>query len=230
MRLLLLAIGVINTVAYLNANIFSSCVSRGDFSPPTLGGTNAISSIDRLGESSRSAVVTAQAKYPTKRSSFPSWFPFQGTKTELTRETLAGLVVALATIPTSVAYSSIVGVSPLTGLWTSVVVGMTIVLVGGAPGVIAGSAGVIALPLSKLYATYGAPHVASSLLLAAVMEVAFGAAKLGKLAKYATEPVVAGFLNAFAVFLVKSQMKAFRYAGICTKTLSHSPRTHTIRL
>ena len=74
---------------------------------------------------------------------------------DLTKEIFAGLVVALATIPTSIAYSSVVGINPLAGIWSSIIVGASVALIGGAPGLIAGAAGVIALPLSKLYASYG---------------------------------------------------------------------------
>ena len=58
-----------------------------------------------------------------------------------TRELLAGLVVALATIPTSVAYSSIVGLSPMVGIWSSAITGLVVSLVGGGPGMVAGAAG-----------------------------------------------------------------------------------------
>jgi MFS superfamily sulfate permease-like transporter len=43
-------------------------------------------------------------------------------------------------------------------------------------------------------------------ILTAVFETIFGLLRLGKLTNYVTEPVVAGFLNAFAMFLVKSQV------------------------
>ena len=46
----------------------------------------------------------------------------------------------------------------------------------------------------------------AAMLLAAVFETSFGVLKLGKLAAWVSEPVLAGFLNAFALFLVKSQV------------------------
>ena len=59
-----------------------------------------------------------------------------GFSPDRTRNILAGLVVALAGIPTSLAYSAIVGVNPLAGLWTSVILGGTVALVGGGPGMV----------------------------------------------------------------------------------------------
>lgn len=125
---------------------------------------------------------------------------------KLASEILSGLVVALATIPTSIAYSTIVGVSPLIGIWTSVIIGSLVAIIRGGPGVITGAAGVVAVPMGALVAAHGSPYVGAALLLAGLLEALFGVARLGKLADMFTEPVVAGFLNAFALFLVKSQV------------------------
>jgi len=79
-------------------------------------------------------------------------------------------------------------------------------MIGGSPGLIAGAAGVIALPLSKLYATYGPSNVALALLLSSVLEIGFGVSRLGKIVDLVKPSVVAGFMNAFAIFLVTSQV------------------------
>jgi hypothetical protein len=63
-----------------------------------------------------------------------SWKSPTGQKNELTREVMAGLVVALATIPTSISYSTVIGINPITGIWNSALVGLFMTIVGGAPG------------------------------------------------------------------------------------------------
>ena len=55
----------------------------------------------------------------------------------------------------------------------------------------------------------------AAVILAAVFESAFGIARLGKLCEHVEEPVIAGFLNAFAVFLLKSQV-------VTTLVLTHT--------
>ena len=50
------------------------------------------------------------------------------------QEILAGLVVSLSVIPTSISYSTVIGISPLIGIWNSAVIGLCTALVGGAPG------------------------------------------------------------------------------------------------
>ena len=148
-----------------------------------------------------------KSKSITSRIKFPSWHSPRGENNELIRELVAGSVAALVTIPTSIAYATIIGLSPLIGVWTSVIVGLGVCLVGGAPGLIAGAAGVVAVPLAKLVSLHGSQTMGITVLISGLMEVLFGAARLGKFADIVTEPVVVGFLNAFAIFLVKSQVR-----------------------
>lgn len=54
-----------------------------------------------------------------------------------TKEIMAGLVVSLATIPTSISYSTVIGIKPLIGIWSSAIVGFFSSLVGGSPGMFA---------------------------------------------------------------------------------------------
>lgn len=143
--------------------------------------------------------------------------------TGLLRETLAGTVTALATIPTSVAYAAVVGVSPLVGIWSSAVVGFFSAVVGREPGMISAAAGVIAIPMAAVYKLHGETYMLATLFLAGTMELLFGALKLGTRiglycedtcdlyeGSYITPPIIAGFMNAFGLFLVKSQYKLFR--------------------
>lgn len=71
------------------------------------------------------------------------------------------MVVALATIPTSVAYSTIIGLSPMLGIWSSAITGLVVACVGGGPGMIAGAAGVVALPLAGLVKVNDLSHISS---------------------------------------------------------------------
>ena len=79
--------------------------------------------------------------FPLPLPTLPSVLTTPAQRQVISRELLAGLVVALATIPTSVAYSSIIGLSPMVGIWSSAITGLVVSLVGGGPGMIAGAAG-----------------------------------------------------------------------------------------
>ncbi|WP_146069459.1 SulP family inorganic anion transporter, partial [Cryobacterium sp. Y11] len=70
----------------------------------------------------------------------------------LTREVLAGLVVAMALIPEAIAFSIIAGVDPRVGLFSSFVMAVTISFVGGRPAMITAATGAIALVIAPLVA------------------------------------------------------------------------------
>lgn len=142
-----------------------------------------------------------------------NWRRPNGEPGQLSKEVLAGLVGSLSTISTSIAYASIIGINPLIGVWSSALVGLLVAIVGGSPGLVVGSAGVVAIPISNLVSKFGVEFIAPTVLLASIFEVIFGKLKLGKMIKYVYPPVVAGFLNALAIFLVKSQIKVFTAAS-----------------
>ena len=125
------------------------------------------------------------------------------------REALAGFISALATVPTSISYASIIGFNPLVGIWSSVILGAVMALIGGCPGVIPGAAGIVAIPLSKQVALYGYRYTSATVLFTSVLEFLFGLSRAGKYINIVTEPVMSGFLNAFAIFLLKSQVSHF---------------------
>lgn len=116
------------------------------------------------------------------------------------------MVTALATIPTSVSYANIIGVSPLVGIWTSAIVGLCVTVVGGGPGLIAGAAGVIALPMAKLFVSNGPVYMLAAVVCSGILDMLFGLSKLAAFSDQVEEPVIAGFLNAFALFLLQTQV------------------------
>jgi hypothetical protein len=73
---------------------------------------------------------TSNEAATTDRKRRTSWLSPSGVENELPREILSGMVVALATIPTSTAYAQIVGVNPIVGIWTSAIVGLFVTIVG----------------------------------------------------------------------------------------------------
>ncbi len=122
------------------------------------------------------------------------------------REIVAGMVVALATIPTSISYAAVIGISPSTGIWNSAILGFCTSVVGGAPGMITGAAGAAALPMSRIYKVHGLSWMTTAVLLASFIELVFGFSKLSRLGDIVTEPVIIGFFNALSIFILKSQV------------------------
>lgn len=124
-------------------------------------------------------------------------------------EIFSGVVVALASIPSSIAFANIAGVNPLVGIWSSVILGLISTGVGGAPGLIAGAAGVVAVPLAPLIANHGVAFMGPTVFLAAAAQLIFGVLKLGRLVDLVDDNIMSGFLNGLGLLLIKSQLAIF---------------------
>jgi SulP family sulfate permease len=96
-------------------------------------------------------------------------------------ESLSGTTVALTSIPASIAFATIAGVDPLVGIWSSVVLGAVSSVAGLRAGLVAGAAGVVAVPLGKIVRSSGVKYMGPTILLASLMELIFGLAKGGRL-------------------------------------------------
>ena len=72
------------------------------------------------------------------------------TSDSIRQEILSGLVVAVALVPEAIAFSFIVGVNPIVGLYTAFILGLITALIGGKPGMISGATGSVAVVLVGL--------------------------------------------------------------------------------
>jgi len=142
----------------------------------------------------------------------------------LVPEVLAGMTVALASIPSSIAFASIAGVDPMVGVWSSVILGSISSFAGMRAGLIAGSAGVVVVPLATVISSYGPQYMAPTVILACLMEFIFSFAKGGKLINYVSDPVMSGFLNGLGCLLLKSQFKVFMSPASSDGVLSLLPK------
>ena len=124
----------------------------------------------------------------------------------LAAETLSGINVAFSLLSKAVACSAIVGVDPLAGLWSSVALGGASLVGGMRPGVVAGSAAVVAVPLGAFASMHGTALVPLVVLLAALLEGIAGALGLARAVDLVSAEVLAGFLNALGAALLMSQV------------------------
>jgi SulP family sulfate permease len=147
-----------------------------------------------------------------------------GVTANLVPEVLAGMTVALASIPSSIAFASIAGVDPMVGVWSSVILGSVSSFAGMRAGLIAGSAGVVVVPLATIISSYGKQYMAPTVILACLMEFVFSIAKGGKLINYVSDPVMSGFLNGLGCLLLRSQFKVFMSSESSDGALSLLPK------
>lgn len=138
-------------------------------------------------------------------------FNFQ-QKVDYKNEVLSGLTVALALVPEAVAFALIAGLSPLTGLYASFVIGIVTSIFGGRPGMISGATGAIAVVIIALAKSHGVEYVFATVVLAGVIQMLAGFLKLGKLIRLVPHPVIFGFVNGLAIIIFMSQLDQFKDA------------------
>ena len=123
----------------------------------------------------------------------------------LTKEVLAGLVVALALIPEAIAFSIIAGVDPRVGLFSSFVMAVAIAFLGGRPAMITAATGAIALVIAPVAREYGMDYFIATVLLGGLIQIVLALLGVAKLMRFIPRSVMVGFVNALAILIFTSQ-------------------------
>ena len=124
----------------------------------------------------------------------------------LRRDILAGMVGTFALIPEVIAFSFVAGIDPEVGLFASFVIGIVIAFAGGRPALISGAAGSVALVAAALVHAHGLQYLLVATILAGMLQIAFGLAKLDVLMRFVSRSVHAGFVNALAILIFSAQV------------------------
>lgn len=124
----------------------------------------------------------------------------------LTREVLAGLVVALALIPEAIAFSLIAGVDPRVGLFSSFIMAVAIAFVGGRPAMITAATGAVALVIAPVVREYGVDYLIATVLLGGVIQIVLALLGVAKLMRFIPRSVMVGFVNALAILIFIAQL------------------------
>lgn len=129
------------------------------------------------------------------------------------KDILAGLVVALALIPEAIAFSIIAGVDPKVGLYASFCIAVVIAFVGGRPGMISAATGAMALLMVTLVREHGLQYLLAATLLCGVLQIVAGYLRLGSLMRFVSRSVVTGFVNALAILIFMAQLPELTNVG-----------------
>jgi SulP family sulfate permease len=121
-------------------------------------------------------------------------------------EALSGLVVALALIPESLAFSVVAGVDPRVGLFASVTMAITIAFTGGRPAMISAATGAVALVVAPLVREHGLQYLVAAVLLGGAIQIVLGLSGVAGLMRFVPRSVMIGFVNALAIMIVVAQL------------------------
>ncbi|HBP1260435.1 TPA: SulP family inorganic anion transporter [Pseudomonas aeruginosa] len=122
------------------------------------------------------------------------------------RDLLAGVVVALALIPEAIAFSIIAGLDPKVGLYASFCIATVIAFTGGRPGMISAATGAMALLMVTLVKEHGLQYLLAATVLTGVLQIIAGWLQLGTLMRFVSRSVITGFVNALAILIFMAQL------------------------
>lgn len=125
------------------------------------------------------------------------------------RDALAGLTVAIVALPLAMALAIASGASPDKGLVTAVIAGFLISALGGSRVQVGGPTGAFVVVVFNVIAQHGYDGLLLATLIAGLMLITAGYAKLGSLIRFIPHPVVTGFTAGIAVIIASSQIKDF---------------------
>ena len=122
-------------------------------------------------------------------------------------DAVAGLTVAIVALPLSMAIAIASGVGPERGLFTAIVGGFLVSLLGGSRFQIGGPAGAFIVLVSACVAQIGLSGLILATFLSGFLLMLLGALRMGSYIKFIPYPVVVGFTAGIAVIIFASQVR-----------------------
>lgn len=128
---------------------------------------------------------------------------------DLTRDLIAGITVGLVALPLAMAFGIASGVTPQAGIYTAIVGGLIVSLLGGSKIQVAGPTGAFVVIVAGIIAQHGLSGLLMVTMMSGVILLALGLSGLGAAVRYIPRPVVIGFTNGIALLIASTQIKDF---------------------
>ena len=122
---------------------------------------------------------------------------------------VAGVIVAIIALPLSIALAIASGAEPVQGLYTAIVAGFVIALLGGSNVNISGPTAAFATIVAGIIATNGFSGLVIATIMAGIILILMGICRMGTLIKYIPHTITTGFTSGIAVTILIGQIKDF---------------------
>ncbi|MBI5450091.1 MAG: STAS domain-containing protein [Gammaproteobacteria bacterium] len=122
---------------------------------------------------------------------------------------LSGIIVGVVALPLAMAFAIASGAKPEQGIYTAIIAGLLVSAFGGSRLQIAGPTGAFIVILAGITAKYGIDGLQIATLMAGLMLLLLGVARMGAIIKYIPAPVIVGFTAGIGVIIWVSQWKDF---------------------
>ena len=135
---------------------------------------------------------------------------FRGYNSNLfTKDVLAGIAVGVVALPLAMAFAIASGLKPEAGIFTAIIAGGLISILGGSRIQIGGPAGAFIVIVYGIVDRYGVANLLLATAMSGVFLFLMGLFRLGTLIRFIPVAVIIGFTNGIAVLIGLSQIKEF---------------------
>lgn len=122
---------------------------------------------------------------------------------------MAGLIVGIVALPLAIAFGIASGVSPEKGIYTAIIAGFVISLLGGSTVQIGGPTGAFIIIVYNIVEQYGFQGLVITTVMSGVILIFMGIVKLGVVIKHIPYPIIVGYMSGIAVTIFSTQIKDF---------------------
>lgn len=149
---------------------------------------------------------------------FSSYLPFSALRDKFNEgyslkdfrsDVIAGIIVALIAMPLGMSLSIAVGLSPQYGLYTVIIAGFVIALLGGSRFQVSGPTAAFIAVLLPIVQTKGYVGLALCGFIAGIILLIMGFSHFGKVIQYIPYPVTIGFTSGIGFIIFTIQIKDF---------------------
>ena len=131
------------------------------------------------------------------------------TRQQFTSDVLAGVIVGIVALPLAIAFAIASGVRPMHGLYTAIVAGFIISALGGSRVQIGGPTGAFVIIVAGIVEQYGLGGLTVATLMAGLMLIAMGLARMGAIIKFIPHSLITGFTSGIAIIIALTQLRDF---------------------
>lgn len=131
------------------------------------------------------------------------------SKDQFIKDLISGIIVAIIALPLSIALAIASGVSPEQGIYTAIIAGFFIALLGGSRVQIGGPTAAFVIIICGVIEQHSYTGLVVATILAGIIMVIFGLIRAGNLIKYIPYTITTGFTAGIAVTLLFGQFKDF---------------------
>ncbi len=121
----------------------------------------------------------------------------------------AGITVGVLALPLAMAFAIASGMSPSAGIWTAIIAGFLISLLGGSKVQIGGPTGAFIPIVYGIVSGLGIPDLLIATMMSGIILFTLGTLRLGNMIRFIPRGVVIGFTSGIAVIIFLSQIKDF---------------------